>query len=140
MVADKVRYSPEADFSGADTFTYEVCDTGIPVACATGTVNVEVTPVNDAPRARLDLVATDEDTPIAIDVLANDDAGPGESAQTITVTKVSDALLGTASVISSGPDAGKIRFGAGSGSTSGSAASCTRCATTAHRRSATPRW
>jgi hypothetical protein len=106
----KVRYVPVANYSGPDSFTYDVCDDGLPVACATGTVNVDVTPVNDAPRARIDLATTEEDTPLVIDVLANDDAGPGEGGQALSVTQLSDALLGNVSVIASGPDAGKVRF------------------------------
>ncbi|EGR2558904.1 hypothetical protein DX887_24295, partial [Vibrio alginolyticus] len=36
------------------------------------TVNVDVTPVNDAPVATNDNAVTDEDTPVTIDVLLND--------------------------------------------------------------------
>ncbi len=38
-----VRYTPEAGFSGADAFAYQVCDDGTPTRCATATVSVEVT-------------------------------------------------------------------------------------------------
>ncbi|MCA1799652.1 MAG: tandem-95 repeat protein, partial [Xanthomonadaceae bacterium] len=40
------QYDPPGGFTGADSFTYEVCDsatTAAPVQCATGTVNVNVT-------------------------------------------------------------------------------------------------
>ena len=40
------QYDPPGGFTGADSFTYEVCDsatTASPVLCATGTVNVTVT-------------------------------------------------------------------------------------------------
>ncbi|MBS9958440.1 tandem-95 repeat protein, partial [Vibrio alginolyticus] len=36
------------------------------------TVNVDVTPVNDAPVAKDDIAVTDEDTPVTVDVLPND--------------------------------------------------------------------
>lgn len=108
--AGKVRYVPAADYSGTDSFTYDVCDDGVPAACATGIVDVDVTPVNDAPRARIDVAGTDEDTPVVIDVLRNDDPGPQEGSQTLAVTQLSDVLLGNASVITTGPDAGKVRF------------------------------
>ncbi|WP_340138999.1 Ig-like domain-containing protein [Vibrio alginolyticus] len=35
-------------------------------------MNVDVTPVNDAPVAKDDTAVTDEDTPVTIDVLPND--------------------------------------------------------------------
>ena len=40
-------YTPDTDFYGTDSFTYQVCDTG--GACDTATVTIEVTPVNDPP-------------------------------------------------------------------------------------------
>ncbi len=42
-----VDYTPDPDANGADSFTYQVCDLG--GLCDTATVNVTVTPVNDAP-------------------------------------------------------------------------------------------
>ena len=61
-----VTYTPNPDFNGTDTFTYRVCDDGTPVACDEGTVTVTVTPQNDAPTARDDTYATDENTPITV--------------------------------------------------------------------------
>ena len=47
--APNLRYTPDDGFDGIDSFTYEVCDTdGL---CATATVTVTVTPVNDPPVA-----------------------------------------------------------------------------------------
>jgi VCBS repeat-containing protein len=42
-----VTYTPDAEFSGTDTFTYTACDPS--AACASTTVTVTVTPVNDPP-------------------------------------------------------------------------------------------
>jgi uncharacterized repeat protein (TIGR01451 family) len=43
-----VTYVPEDNYDGADSFTYQVCDTSHPVpVCDTGTVHVTVTPVAD---------------------------------------------------------------------------------------------
>ncbi|MGC8960166.1 MAG: Ig-like domain-containing protein, partial [Chloroflexia bacterium] len=64
-----VLYTPIPDFYGSDTFSYTVSD-GFLTDMAT--VAVTVTPVNDAPVAGNDAATTSEDTPIAIDVLAND--------------------------------------------------------------------
>lgn len=49
-----VTYTPAPDFNGAASFIYEVCDNGITRGlaaplCTTGTVNVQVGAVNDAP-------------------------------------------------------------------------------------------
>ena len=103
--AGKVRYVPDADQFGADSFTYQVCDNGVPVACATTTVDVSITPVNDAPRAWLDLGVTREDTAVDLDVLGNDSAGPGEGAQHLTITSVTGVHSGATQVV-----AGKIRY------------------------------
>ena len=49
-----VSYSPAPNYNGAASFTYQVCDNGTTngaadAKCATGTVNVTVNAVNDAP-------------------------------------------------------------------------------------------
>ena len=46
-----ITYTPDANFFGTDTFTYEVCDNGTPSLCDTATVTITVNPVNDAPVA-----------------------------------------------------------------------------------------
>jgi hypothetical protein len=65
-----VTYTPHADFHGSDSFTYTISDGN--GATAEGTVAVTVTPVNDNPVANDDQGTTPEDTPIILDVLAND--------------------------------------------------------------------
>jgi hypothetical protein len=63
-----VRYTPNKNFRGQDTFTYRVRDSlGKYSQEATVTVNV-----NTAPIAVPDSVVTKRDTQIVIDVLAND--------------------------------------------------------------------
>ncbi|EPR7486064.1 tandem-95 repeat protein, partial [Vibrio alginolyticus] len=64
-----VTYTPNDNFHGADSFTYIVTSGGVSEST---TVNVDVTPVNDAPVANDDTAVTDEDTPVTIDVLPND--------------------------------------------------------------------
>ncbi|HCZ9276591.1 TPA: tandem-95 repeat protein, partial [Vibrio alginolyticus] len=64
-----VTYTPNDNFHGTDSFTYIVTSGGVSEST---TVNVDVTPVNDAPVATNDNAVTDEDTPVTIDVLPND--------------------------------------------------------------------
>lgn len=69
-----ITYTPDADFNGTDTLTYSVSDSGFPLPAITreATLTVTVNAVNDAPRLTTDDVATNEDTALDIDVLAND--------------------------------------------------------------------
>jgi len=74
---DKLIYSPALDFNGSDTFTYTINDgTG---RFDTATVTVDVTPVNDDPVAADDSRTTPEDTPLTVDVLANDSDVDGDN-------------------------------------------------------------
>jgi hypothetical protein len=98
VVGGQIRYTPDPDFSGTDTFTYEVCDTTLPTPlCSTATVSVTVSEVNDPPTAADDSASTDEDTSVDIDVLANDsDVDDGLDVSSVTVTGA--ASNGTTSV------------------------------------------
>ncbi|MEB4591630.1 Ig-like domain-containing protein [Candidatus Thiothrix sp. Deng01] len=72
-------YTPAADFSGTDTFTYTVTD---PAGhTATGTVTVIVNPAGNpnAPVANSDSAATTSGSPVAVDVLANDTDPNGDT-------------------------------------------------------------
>jgi len=84
--APKLRYSPEANFNGSDSFTFKVSDKTTDSAAAT--VSIKVKPVNDAPTANDDSVTTQEDRPIVrIDVLANDTDVDDDSLKITTVTQ-----------------------------------------------------
>ena len=63
-------YTPPTAFSGTDTFTYTLEDTNQFPLSATGTISINVS--SSAVVANADSVSTDEDTPVSIDVLAND--------------------------------------------------------------------
>ncbi|MFW1711922.1 tandem-95 repeat protein, partial [Vibrio parahaemolyticus] len=79
-----VTYTPNDNYHGIDSFTYIVTSGGVSEST---TVNVDVTPENDAPVAKDDTAITDEDTPVTIDVLPNDTDIDGDklSIQSATV-------------------------------------------------------
>ncbi|EJZ8378167.1 tandem-95 repeat protein, partial [Vibrio parahaemolyticus] len=79
-----VTYTPNDNYVGKDTFTYVVTSGGVSEST---TVNVDVTPVNDAPVAKDDIATTQEDTAVTIDVLSNDTDVDGDklSIQSATV-------------------------------------------------------
>ncbi|MDE3743982.1 Ig-like domain-containing protein, partial [Maribacter polysaccharolyticus] len=70
---DTVTYTPTTDFVGVDTFDYTVCD--VSGNCDTATVMIEV---GTAPEldAVDDTASTEMDTPVDVDVLANDSGIP----------------------------------------------------------------
>ena len=86
-------YTPAANYSGPDAFTYKANDGEFDSSVAT--VHVIVTPVNDKPSAVADSYSTAEDTPLTVSaagVLANDtdiDANP------LTAVPVSAPSSGT---------------------------------------------
>ncbi|TOP61059.1 RTX toxin, partial [Vibrio parahaemolyticus] len=79
-----VTYTPNDNYVGKDTFTYIVTSGGV---SESATVEVNVTPVNDAPVAKGDIATTQEDTAVTIDVLPNDTDVDGDklSIQSATV-------------------------------------------------------
>ena len=82
-------YTPWVNFCGTDSFTYFANDGMADSSIAT--VTISVTGRNDVPVAEDDSVATDEDTPVTIDMLTNDSDIDGD---TLTVTSVSDPANG----------------------------------------------
>ncbi|WP_153958488.1 tandem-95 repeat protein, partial [Vibrio parahaemolyticus] len=81
-----VTYTPDDNYVGKDTFTYVVTSGGVSEST---TVEVNVTPVNDAPVAKDDIATTQEDTAVTIDVLPNDTDVDGDklSIQSASVPK-----------------------------------------------------
>ena len=92
-----VQYAPDPNYHGPDRFTYVVADAG--GLADTATVEVTVTPVNDAPEAADDQATTPEDQAIEIHVLDNDADLDGDR---LRVRSVSPAEHGTAEVAADG--------------------------------------
>ena len=97
---DKIKYKPDANWNGTDSFTYWIKDSEDKTSAAT--VTVTVTPVNDVPSGGNDTVSTDEDTAVDIDVTANDDidesTNPDVEDVTVAPGSVSDPANGTATL------------------------------------------
>jgi hypothetical protein len=91
LVGGQLVYTPNGNFFGADTFTYTVSDGQ--GGTDTATVSITVTSVNDVPLANDDATTTPEDTPITVDVLANDSDVDGD---TLKITGITDGANGTA--------------------------------------------
>ncbi len=99
-----VTYDPGNHFDGlaagataADTFGYTIAD--INGATATATVTVTITGVNDAPEASRDAFATDEDSPVGGNVLA--DNGNGADADVDGAALTVSAIDGIAANVGS---------------------------------------
>ena len=77
-------YTPDPSFFGDDSFNYKVND-GL-LDSNTARVTITVNSVNDPPTANDDTASTTEDTPVDIDVLANDSDVDGDSLSVSAVT------------------------------------------------------
>ncbi|MQD30695.1 tandem-95 repeat protein, partial [Vibrio parahaemolyticus] len=82
-----VTYTPNDNYVGKDTFTYVVTSGGVSESTA---VEVNVTPVNDAPVAKDDIATTQEDTAVTIDVLPNDTDIDGDTLRIDSASVPSD--------------------------------------------------
>lgn len=71
VVSGVVTFTPVLNFNGTATIQYTVED-NIGVRSEPATITVTVTPVNDPPVANNDNATTPEDTPVQINVIAND--------------------------------------------------------------------
>ncbi|ELH7810058.1 tandem-95 repeat protein, partial [Vibrio harveyi] len=94
IVDGKLVFTPAENFNGDATISYTISDGQL---TDDATVAVTVNPVNDAPVAVNDTVATDEDTAVTIDVLAND-SDPENDQLTITNASV-PAEQGTVAIV-----------------------------------------
>lgn len=99
--APNLTYTPAANYHGTDSFTFKVKDAG---AEAAATVSITVTPVNDAPSATAQSIATNEDTAQAI-VLAGSDLDGDALTFVIASAPAHGTLTGTVPNLVYTPDA-----------------------------------
>jgi hypothetical protein len=111
IVAGGVQYTPAANFSGTDSFTYTISDGN--GGTATGTVSVTVTAVNDPPTLDpLTNLTIPEDAGPQTVGLSGITAGPNEGqALGVTATSSNPALIPTPAVSYTSPNAtGTLSF------------------------------
>ena len=87
-----LTYTPNANFNGEDSITYEVSDGQ--GGLSTATANVTINAVNDGPDAVDDSAITNVNSPITIDVLSNDSDADGDNLSISSAT----ALNGTVTI------------------------------------------
>ena len=88
IVGNELLFTPADDFTGPATITYTVED---PDGNADeGEAVVEVNPVNDAPVAEDDADSTDFNTPVTVDLLANDSDVDGDDLSVVDATVPGD--------------------------------------------------
>ena len=78
-------YTPDINFNGLDSFTYQASD-GVAESAVT-TVDITVASVNDLPIALDDSGVTTQNTPVIIDVLANDSDADGGTLSVVSFTQ-----------------------------------------------------
>ncbi len=84
--ADKLRYTPNANYQGADSFSYTISDGKGLTATAHVTITVNA-PTNQAPVAVADSAQTSQDTPVTIAVRSNDFDADGDVLRVTGVTQ-----------------------------------------------------
>lgn len=109
LAADgRVTFTPAANYHGAASFQYVVTDGA--GGTATGSVTVNVTPVNDLPVAQGEVASLQEDNAVIFtqsQLLANDsDTDVATDGQVLSITAAAGAQHGTVSLLANGD----IRF------------------------------
>ena len=91
--APNLTYTPDANKSGADSFTFKVNDGAND--SATATLTILVSSANDLPEVVGQLVTTDEDAPVAI-TLSGSDVDGDALTYTVVAGPIKGELTGTA--------------------------------------------
>ncbi|WP_254664669.1 cadherin-like domain-containing protein, partial [Vibrio parahaemolyticus] len=70
-------FTPQIDDDTEVSFTFDIIDDEDQVV--SGSANLDILPINDAPNAENDVITTEEDTSVTIDVLVNDSDVEGDA-------------------------------------------------------------
>ena len=92
---DQIKYTPDADYTGTDRFTYTITDSKGHSATATVTVTIKQAEVNKAPEAVDDSFTTYVNTAINYDVIDNDHDADGD---TLTISSKTEGAHGTVAI------------------------------------------
>lgn len=113
IVNGQVVYTPNPDYFGADSFTYEVTNAplGSTGQTSNAVVSIDVSPVDDPPVAGDDRFATTQPSSLTLlfsELLSNDSAGPSNESQALSITSVTQpgagsVLLTTTGIVFSPP-------------------------------------
>lgn len=85
LIDNCVQYTPNPNFTDNDTFTLLVCTPD--GNCITTVFYITVLEVNEPPIAVNDTATTEQDTPIVVDVLANDSDPDGDAITAVVITQ-----------------------------------------------------
>lgn len=77
-------YFPAPNYTGSETFVYQICDGGAPNFCDTASVTIFITAVNDAPVAANDVFSILSNTTLNASVILNDNDVDSPSLSIIT--------------------------------------------------------
>jgi gliding motility-associated-like protein len=96
-----INYTPYMGFSGKDTIEYTISDLGYPLPAKSAKAKVYIEVYKLSPLANDDEVSTPEDTPVVIDLVAND-TDSGNDINPNSVTIIAQPQKGTLSAATAG--------------------------------------
>ena len=96
-VAPNLLYTPAANYSGPDSFSFKAMYGA--ASSSEATISINVSPLNDDPTAVADSVSTVKNVTVNIQVLANDSDPDGDS---LNITSVSQTANGTVTITGNG--------------------------------------
>ena len=97
-------FTPGTNFTGISTWQVNVCDDGVPSLCKTITIEITVTPVQDAPVAVTQTVTAIEDTPTPITLVGTDPDANDILTYTIVTPPAHGTLTGSGANVTYTPD------------------------------------